>query len=147
MHVSTGFIAAFLSICEYTLLIDKNDDSTLPHNRAEELWDTLHHQGLISVKFNARKWAACREAFVQHGIIRITNRQFGPGKAMEWELGLYFPFLGLWKTSSWAPSMRGLVDFVEEGINHTQDKHNTLLQSNDPELPRNRLWSLVRPPP
>jgi hypothetical protein len=32
-----------------------------------------------------------------YGIIQITNRQFGPGKAMEWALGPYFPFLGLWK--------------------------------------------------
>ena len=87
-HVCPDFISVFLSICEFALLIDKNDDGTLPHNRSEELWDALYRQGLLSIKFNARKWAACREGLVQHGVVRITNREFYSGKAMVWDIVL-----------------------------------------------------------
>src|SRR5260370_14194922 len=97
IHVSSKFIAGFLSVCEFALLTDKNRDNTLPHKRAKEIWDSLYAKGLISVPFCARKWATCRDEMVKCGIVQITNRHFGPGKAMEWALGPYFPFLGLWK--------------------------------------------------
>jgi hypothetical protein len=38
IHVSASFIAVFLSICEFALLTDRNQDQSLPHGRAEALW-------------------------------------------------------------------------------------------------------------
>ena len=101
-----GLIAVFLSVCEFALLIDKNQDNTVPHKRAKEIWDSLYARGLISVPFCARKWATCRDEMVRYGIIQITNRNFGPGKAMEWALGPHFPFLGIWKREK-QPSLQG----------------------------------------
>jgi hypothetical protein len=56
-------------------LIDKNQDTTLPHRRAEQLWESLFAKGLLPIRFCARKWAVCRELLVEYGIIWITNRE------------------------------------------------------------------------
>lgn len=97
VRVSPAFISTFLSVCEFALVIDKNKDGTLPHARAEKVWDSLYARGLIRVRFCARKWAICRDQMDQHGIVRITDREYGPGQAMKWDVGPYFPFQGLWK--------------------------------------------------
>ena len=97
IRVSSQFIACFMAVAEFALLIDKNQDATLPHRRAEQLWESLFAKGLLPVRFCARKWAVCRELLVEQGIIRITNREYHTGKAMEWDVGRYFPGLGLWK--------------------------------------------------
>jgi len=97
IHVSAQFIACFMAVAEFALLIDKNQDDTLPHRRAEQLWESLYAKGLLPVRFCARKWAVCRESLVKYGIIRITNRDYHTGKAMEWDIGKFFPGLGLWK--------------------------------------------------
>jgi hypothetical protein len=97
IHVSARFIAVFLSICEFALLMDKNQDESLPHRRAEALWTSLELQGLITVPSCARKWAVCRDELERHGLIQVTDRNYRPGQAMKWEVGAYFPGLGLWK--------------------------------------------------
>src|SRR6185369_14430460 len=61
LHVSASFIACFMAVAEFALLTDKNQDGTLPHRRAEQLWESLFVKGLLAVRFCARKWAACRE--------------------------------------------------------------------------------------
>src|SRR5262249_10606663 len=98
VYVNPGFIAVFLSVCEFALVANKNLDDSLPHARAQELWESLREKRLVAVPFCARKWAVCREKLVRYGMVRITDRDYGPGKAMKWALGPYFPFLGLWKT-------------------------------------------------
>jgi len=145
VHVGTKFIAAFLAVCEFALLIDKNRDNTLPHNRAEQIWDSLHGKGLIPVPFCARKWSTCREEMVEYGIIQITNRHFGPGKAMEWALGSYFPFLGLWKSKK-QPSLQGPVYFTQKK-RRGEKEHNTLLHKQAAESAEMALVALSRPPP
>jgi hypothetical protein len=120
LHVGPGFIAAFVAVCEFALLIDRNRDGSLPHNRAEELWQALHAKGLLSVPFCARKWAACRDELERHGIVKVTDRDYGPGKAMKWDLGPYFPFLGLWKGQEAAvPGGGGVFTREEKGKERT----------------------------
>lgn len=51
-HVSASFIGTFLSICEFVLLINKNQDGTLPQHRAEELWNSLYEKGLVAEAFS-----------------------------------------------------------------------------------------------
>jgi hypothetical protein len=123
--VSPQFIATFLAVCEFALIMNKNPDETLPHNRAKEMWEALYAKGVISVPFCARKWAVCREELVTHGIIQITNRHYHPGKAMEWNLGPYFPFLGLWKKRRKASGNSGEV--LWKRVRRTRGRHNTLL--------------------
>jgi hypothetical protein len=146
VQVSHRFIAAFLAVCEFALLIDKNRDDSLPHRRAEELWQALYAKGLLSVPFCARKWAACRDELERHGIIKVTDRDYGPNKAMKWDLGPYFPFLGLWK----APKQRSLVG---EGClpgkrKETREQgHNTWLCQQPARTGSGVRLRPARPPP
>jgi hypothetical protein len=145
IHVSPGFIAVFLSVCEYSLITNKNLDDSLPHHRAQQLWEALYAKGLVAVPFCARKWAACREEMVRHGLIVITDRDYSPGKAMKWALGPYFPFLGLWKGQK-LPSLLGRGRFTR--VLRTQEhKHNTLLRKQSPRTDLEALWTPVRAPP
>ena len=149
IHVNTTFIATFLAVCEFALVIDRNEDGTLPHQRAEQLWYALHLKGLVHVKFCARKWAVCRESLVKFDIIKITNRDYGPGKAMEWAPGPYFPFLGLWKTKK-LPSLIGAVKrkvFSRRKEGTTTEDHNTLLRKQPDLQAVPGRFRLSRPPP
>lgn len=148
VHVGTSFIAVFLAVAEFALLTDKNEDSTLPHRRAEQLWEALYSKGLTTVRFDARKWAVCRDELERHGIIRVTDRNYGHGKAMKWAPGLYFPFQGLWKTNK-QPSLLGPGKLTGAGGEEEGAKqpHNTLL-CTQPALGGVEVHpALSRPPP
>jgi hypothetical protein len=142
-HVSTRFIAVFMAIAEFTLLINKNQDDSLPHDRAEELWKSLYTKGLIPVTFCARKWAACRDELERHGIIRITDREYHTGKAMQWEVGEYFPGLGLWRGTR----HRGVGCLPKERTRTREQEHNTWLHQQSVESAVLNGWTLPRPPP
>jgi hypothetical protein len=146
LYVGPQFIAAFLAVCEFALLTDKNRDGSLPHHRAQQLWEALHAKGLIPVAFCARKWAACRDELERHGIIRVTDREYGPGKAMKWEVGAYFPFLGRWK----GQKQRSVVgEGCLPGGRRTKRErtHNTLLRKQSPRTGPGVRSMPARPPP
>jgi hypothetical protein len=146
LHVGPRFIAAFVAVCEFALVIDKNRDGSLPHHRAQELWEALHAKGLIPVAFCARKWAACRDQLERHGIVKVTDRGYGPGKAMRWEVGPYFPFLGLWKGQKQRSVVgRGSLPGGRREVR--EEGHNTWLYQQPPSTgPESRLMP-ARPPP
>ena len=145
VHVSPDFIAVFIAICEFALITDKNQDGSLPHNRAKEIWEALYAKGLISVRFCARKWAVCREEMVWHGIVVITDRDYHSGKAMRWALGPYFPFLGLWKKSK-VPSLQEPGEFARR-LRRREEGHNTLLRQQPLRSSSQVLWMTARAPP
>jgi hypothetical protein len=124
IHVSRSFIAVFMVVVEFALLIDKNQDNSVPHDRCKDLWNTLKDKGLIAVNFNDRKWAVCREELVKHSIIAITDRDYCTGKAMRWEVASFFPGLGLWKTKR-QPGLMG-PGLLREKEKRTE-QHNTFL--------------------
>jgi hypothetical protein len=145
--VGPKFISVFMSIAEFGLLTDKNQDDSLPHKRAEMVWNALYAKGLISVKFCARKWAVCREEMVKSEIIVITDRNYGPQKAMKWDEGRYFPGLGLWKCKR-QPSL------LEPGCYSTrtrreerEQEHNTLLYKQPTDFRDFGSGQFSRPPP
>ena len=141
VHVSSSFISVFLSVVEFALLMDRNEDHSLPHNRAEQLWTALN----VSVKFDARKWAVCRDQLEKHGVITIIDRNYSSGKAMKWAVGTYFPFLGLWKTKK-ERSILGPASLPTRR-NRTTEQHNTLLQWQSVPSPVLGSLKLPRPPP
>jgi len=141
VHIRPSFIAVFMAVCEFALLIDKNQDCSLPHNRAKETWDVLFAKSLIPVPFCSRKWAVCREEMARYGVIRITDRNYGPGKAMKWDLGRYFPFLGLWKGTE---VRVGLCGRREE---RRKKEHNTLLRKQSVRAKLNVRLMPARSPP
>jgi hypothetical protein len=145
IHVSTQFIAVFMAVAEFALFIDKNQDDSLPHDRAQLLWNSLYAKGLISVKFNARKWAVCREELDKHGIIAIIDRNYGPDKAMKWAPGRYFPFVGLWKGTKAASRLGPVI--LQRKRRKRREIHNTLLHSQSVATPVFERWRLSRPPP
>jgi len=142
IHVSARFIACFMAVTEFGLLIDKNQDDTLPHRRAQQLWEALYAKGLLPVRFCARKWAVCRESLVEYGIITITNRDYRPGKAMEWSVGTYFPGLGLWK----GKTQRGL-GCLPRKRRRTTTRHNTWLRQQPAKSRLLLALARSRPPP
>jgi hypothetical protein len=143
-HVGPTFISVFMSIAEFALLIDKNKDETFPHKRAEQVWNALYLRGLISVKFCARKWAVCREEMVRCGVIVITDRNYGPERAMKWEEGRFFPGLGLWKGEKQV-SLMGPSKLEKK--NNRETRHNTLLYTQPANMRRHGGEGHARPPP
>jgi hypothetical protein len=141
VHIGPNFIAVFMAVCEFALVIDKNQDGSVPHNRAKEIWDALFAKGLISVKFCSRKWAVCREEMVRYGVIRISDRDYGPGKAMKWDVGLYFPFLGLWKGT------KVRVGLCGKRKERRTRRHNTLLRKQSVRAKLKARLMPARPPP
>jgi hypothetical protein len=121
--------------------MDRNEDHSLPPNRAEQLWTALN----VSVKFDARKWAVCRDQLEKYGIISVIDRNYSSGKAMKWDVGTYFPFLGLWKTKK-ERSILGPASLPTRR-NRTTEQHNTLLQLQSTLMPVLVFLKLSRPPP
>jgi hypothetical protein len=146
VQVGPRFIAAFVAVCEFALLADKNRDDSLPHRRAEELWEALHAKGLVPVAFCARKWAACRDELERHGIIRVTDRDYGPGKAMRWDVGVYFPFLGLWKRERQRSRVGGGT-LPGRRREEREKGHNTWLYQRPPGTGSGVRLMPARPPP
>ncbi len=111
------------------------------------IWNALYTRGVISVRFCARKWAVCREELVRYGIVQITDRSYGPGKAMVWTVGPFFPFLGLWKTLSQLSLLGpGCFNRIRKR-NTTTQQQNTLLRQRQVDFPVPRPQQPSRPPP
>jgi hypothetical protein len=123
------FVSIFLSIAEFMMIADKNMDGSVPHVRAEALWNMLHSQGLVDVAFCPRKWAIVRNELEKRGIITVNHVYFR-GQAMKWHTGTFFPGLGLWKM----PKQRGLLEPVSLaeflGVKRVEEEevHNAYLQ-------------------
>jgi len=145
VSVSPQFIAIFMAVCEHALVQDKNGNDAFPHKRAKKLWETLYAKKAVTVKFCGRKWAVCREAMVRYGFVKITDRNYCHGKAMKWDVGDYFPFLGRWKTPK-QPSLLPAVDLREKNKKR-DNEHNTLLHQQCPKTASLGLLQPSRPPP
>lgn len=145
-HIDWRFISVFTSVCEYCLLIDKRPDDSLPHERAKAIWNWLQKNGLVTVPFDNRKWAVCRDTFDKLNIIKVTDRNYGQGCAMKWSVGQYFPMLGLWKTKK-EPSLLGPVSWDNFNKKKTSRQHNSLLHQKSPERLPLSIFGIARPPP
>lgn len=143
--VDAKFISVFMSIVEFGLLVDKNKDGSLPHKRGQQIWNALHARGVVSVKFCARKWAVCRNELVHLDIIKITDFNYGPQKAMKWEEGRYFPGLGLWKGEKEESQLDS--EYYNNTEERREEEHNTWLYNGPGEMTASSRSALPRPPP
>lgn len=143
--VSAAFIGVFLAIAEFCLITDKNGDNSLPHDRAEALWQALYAKGVISVRFNGRKWAACRDALDRLEIVLVTDRDYHTGKAMRWAIGRFFPHLDWWRTKK-QPSMQGPGCYSKNNKKR-REQHNTWLHKETTEPAFSAPLRPPRPPP
>jgi hypothetical protein len=122
------FVSIFLSVVEYCLICNKNTDNSLPHVRAEELWNLLEERGIINVSFCPRKWKIVRDELERRQLITV-NHVWHRDQAMCWEVGLYFPGLESWK----GIKVRGLLEAgsLEELLGRGgEEVHNTYLQQH-----------------
>ena len=143
VHVSTQFIACFMALAEFALLIDKNQDNSFPHDRAEELWKSLYAKGLFPVQFCPKQWPVCRDMLEQYGIVRITDRDYRTGKAMKWDVDRFFPGLGLWK----GKKHRGPGCSPTRRKKRTTRTHNTWLCQQPVDSGLLPVLARSRPPP
>lgn len=149
LHVGPEFLGFFVAVCEFALLVDKNKDQTLPHERAKQTWKALQEKGQVSVPFCDRKWAVCRDELEKHGIVVVTDREFQAGKAMEWDVGRFFPGQGRWKAKK-EPSLLDPVSWTEfrlQELATTRREHKTLLRQQSVWNRVSVLLPPVRPPP
>ena len=123
------FVSLFLSIAEFVVLHDKNDDDSVPSARAKALWDLLFDQGVLTVPFCPRKWKITRDHLEKLGVLKIAHH-YHRGQAMKWWTGIRFPGLGLWKTKK-AKGLLEAVSLVAFLMNRKEKRiniHNSLLQ-------------------
>ena len=95
-QVGWQFVTGFLSVAEYCLVSSPNEDGSLPHARAKDVWDRCYQGGLIKMPFCDRKWAICRDWLERRGVLKITDRNWHRGKAMQWEVSAEFRRLPQW---------------------------------------------------
>jgi hypothetical protein len=120
------FISVFLSISEYVIVTDKNEDDSVPSARAETLWTLLHDQGVISIPFCPRKWKIVRDRLERLDVLKIDHHYY-PGQAMKWWVGSLFP--GLWKVKEKAKGLLEAIPLVKFLLGQKErDIHNSLLQ-------------------
>ena len=149
LHVGPQFIAVFIAICEFGLLEDKNEDDSLPHERAKQVWKALQEKRLVTVPFCDRKWAVCRDVLDGYGIVKVIDRDYCTNKAMKWAVGQFFPGLGLWKTKK-VPSVLPPITLAEFALMcgvTQQEELNSLLRQQSPESSEMRYLDQIRPPP
>ncbi len=109
--VGPEFLSVFMSVVEYVLITDKNEDDTIPQERAKAIWEDLYRTGQTDVRYCPRKWAVCRNRLEAMGIIRIDHEHHH-GQAMKWWPTDKFPL----QPKEWkAEKARGMLDPVELG--------------------------------
>ncbi len=149
LNVGPQFIGVFIAVCEFGLVVDKNEDDSLPHERAKKVWNTLHEKGLVTVPFCDRKWAVCRDVLEQYGIVKLIDRDYCTNKAMKWAVGQFFPGLGLWKTKK-VPSLLPPITLAEFTLmcgETEQEELNSLLRQRSAETGKRSYLHPIRPPP
>jgi hypothetical protein len=126
--VGPEFLSVFMSVVEYVLITDKNEDDTVPQERAKVIWEDLYRTGQTDVRYCPRKWAICRNRLEAMGIIRIDHEHHH-GQAMKWWPTDKFPL----QPKEWkAEKARGMLDPVELGDfleeKREREQHNSLLE-------------------
>jgi hypothetical protein len=112
-QVDWQFISAFLSVVEYCLVTSPNDDGSLPHVRAKDVWNRCYQGARIVVPFCDRKWAICRDWLEKQGVLDVVDRNWHRGKAMRWKVGHNFHQLPQWWKRRKKPSLLEAVPLEE----------------------------------
>lgn len=149
--VEWQFASAFLSVVEYCLITSPNEDGSLPHVRAKEIWDRCYEGGHIKIPFCDRKWKLCRDWLERRGVLKVTDRAWHRGKAMRWEVKAVFHRLHDWWRREKKPSLFEAVpleEFLEKGMEQQQGLNSYSLYEVDPLIHQADFSSiLIRPPP
>jgi hypothetical protein len=144
--VGPEFLSVFMAVVEYVLITDRNEDDTVPQERAKAIWDDLYRTGQTNVKYCPRKWAICRNKLESMGIIKIDHTHFH-GQAMRWWPTDLFPC----QPKQWkAGKVRGMLDPVELGDfleeRRQRELHNSLLQHIAINGDIVQVWASFPPP-
>jgi hypothetical protein len=150
-QIDWQFASAFLSVVEYCLVTSPNDDGSLPHVRAKEIWDRCYEGGQITIPFCDRKWKICRDWLERRGVLKVTDRAWHRGKAMRWEVKAEFHRLPQWWKREKKPSLLEAVSlekFLKEGMDQQQGLNSYSYNEVDRFMNQPDCSSvLIRPPP
>ncbi len=119
LRIDWRFVSVALSIIEYALVVDPNEDESFPEAWAEAIWRSCQAAGRTEINWNSRKWEAVRDWLEQQGVIKITDRNWrfghGDGQAMKWAVTDDFERLPVWWKRKKEPSPNEavlLADFL-----------------------------------
>ena len=152
--VGWQFVSAFLSVIEFCLISDPNEDGSLPQDRAEDLWDGCFKAGLIKVPFCEKKWSICRDWLEEQGVIKIVDRRYWRGRAMRWAVSTDLDrMLAEWWRKKRKPSLIAAVS-LQEFLSERRNCSNKALLNSYPtqgglksDESGDLVASRVRPPP
>ena len=113
ISVDWQFVSVFLSVVDFCLNSSPNEDGSLPHVRAEEIWSRCYDNGQTTVRFSDKKWTICRDWLERQGIIKIVDRNWSRGKAMRWAVLEQFHHLPGWWRRRKEPSLFEAVSLEE----------------------------------
>jgi hypothetical protein len=117
LRVDWHFVSAVLSVLEHTLVVNPNEDGTLPERWAEQIWNSWKEEGRIAQNWNSKKWQATRDWLEEMGIIKIIDRTWrfdhGQGQAMKWEVTPRFHTLNKWWKQKKQPSLNDPMPLVD----------------------------------
>ena len=135
----------FLSVFEFCAVIDPNEDDSIPEKRAKAVWPAQYRP------WNPMRWRLCRDVLEHMGVIKVTDRNWRPGKAMRYAPGNEFDRLHAWWKREKKRSLFNAVPFGEflskQGLG--KGVHNSYEIRGDQDSPHSRPSAplLVRPPP
>lgn len=135
----------FLSVFEFCAVIDPNEDDSIPEKRAQAVWPGQYRP------WNPMRWRLCRDVLERKGVIKVTDRNWGPQKAMRYAPGDGFDRLHAWWKREKKPSMFDAVPLEGFLCEQNLDRavHNSYEIRGDQDS--SHFWSssllLIRPPP
>ena len=148
-RVDWRFVSAALSIIEFCLTADPNEDGSLPQARVEDLWSRCCE----NVPFCDRKWALCRDWLEKQGVVKVVDRNWHRGKAMRWAVVVDLDRLAQWWKKEKKPGLLEAVSLQEFLSGRWNNSDNKVLNSYPAQAGLNPTEiaefaaNLVRPPP
>lgn len=83
-------VNTFLAITKFCLVVDPNENGSLPFERFKTIWQRLYAAGLLQRQFRWDRWRQIRDRLKSEGVVEVFGK---PERrtAQKWRIGLNFP--------------------------------------------------------
>ena len=83
-------VNVFLAITKFCLVLDPNENGSLPFERFKSIWQKLYKSGLLKRQFRWDRWRLIRDRMKSDGVVEVFGK---PERriAQKWKLGHNFP--------------------------------------------------------
>ena len=137
--VDCDWISKALGIIDHALT-DRNQDQSLPQERAKQHWLAIYKTG-----WDDQKWKAVRETLSKSEVVKIIDRTYYPGQAMKWDWGAFFP--GRHNYADVLPQRGISAEYSFPSEKEKENKLNPLPSLLRLNFQNNMLEIVIRPPP